>query len=239
MQRAEAATPAPGPAVLLELTSAEVKQLWFFLDGSVQELEVRRRLRRGWGFCPRHTWCLAVTEAVFRSDLRATAILYEDLLVNAATALARPAFRPSRILRRLRPGEPCLTCDYVAIASPDPLYAGRLARVNRRERFTQLLVDASPIWLERSCPACIGGSGLLCRPHLLAQRDRPPRSLPPDLRMLAVRLADYRKSTRWQGRPATLAERASWVEALGWFAGWHYAARSLSLATCTTKANRP
>ncbi|HKN49553.1 MAG TPA: hypothetical protein VJ010_04950 [Actinomycetota bacterium] len=46
----------PGPPTVrpLDLSRAEVKHLWSFLDGEIMDLHVRQHLRRSWGFCPRH-----------------------------------------------------------------------------------------------------------------------------------------------------------------------------------------
>lgn len=46
----------------LDLSAAEVFQLYSFLDGSIMVPEVRHHLRAGWGFCPRHTWAHALVE---------------------------------------------------------------------------------------------------------------------------------------------------------------------------------
>jgi hypothetical protein len=36
------------------LTAADVRQLWWFLDGAIMHADTRIALRRSWGLCPRH-----------------------------------------------------------------------------------------------------------------------------------------------------------------------------------------
>jgi len=61
------------------LAFGEVKQLWWFLGGSIMSPGTRHRPWRSWGFCPRHTWAHAVVERELRVQPFSTAILYEDL----------------------------------------------------------------------------------------------------------------------------------------------------------------
>ena len=46
----------PGVEMPLVVTLAETKQLyWFCHSSAITDVGVRQRLRRAWGFCPRHT----------------------------------------------------------------------------------------------------------------------------------------------------------------------------------------
>jgi hypothetical protein len=211
--------------VTLNLTDAEVKQLWAFQDGSIMSVDARHHLWQSWGFCPRHTWAAAVTESTLRWNLHGTAILYKDLTGRAVATLRRPAVRNSTVAHRLQAHASCFTCDFLRIAkerSAPRLVAAR-ERVNKRERFTELLMDAEPVWSGRTCPYCLGGGGLVCRPHILAGA-QVPGGLPEGLADVRVRLEAFWDSMRWHGPTANADERSSWVEALGWFAGWHYPA---------------
>jgi hypothetical protein len=235
------ARPHPGRAmsgewsaqpVELDLTLPEVKELWSFLDGLIMSADARHQLWRSWGPCSRHTWASAVAECVYRVSLHSTAILYEDLMGRAVAVLRRPALSDHARLRRLEARGPCITCDYLEIARDgDPSFRDRQERVNRRELFTRLLGDARPVWESRTCPLCLGGDGVVCRPHLLAGAAEITPELSSRLDELHGRLTVFAKSMRWQGPTSTPDERASWVEALGWFAGWQYPAAALAAAT--------
>jgi hypothetical protein len=206
----------------LELSAAEVKQLWAFQDGSIMYPDVRDHLRKSWGFCPRHTWASALTEPALRWDVHGTVLLYEDLTGRAVATLRRPARRDTTIARRLQARASCLTCDFLDVAAdlkPEPSLRAARDRVNRRRRFTELLRQVEPVWSTRTCPACRGGQGLICRQHILAG-SKVPTDLADGLAGIHARLIRLSDSMRWQGPTTTLEERASWVEALGWFAGW-------------------
>ena len=218
---------APEPAVAVgqpSLTLAEVKQLWWFLDGAIMAPDVRAHVRRGWGFCPRHTWGFAAAEIQLRGARPfATAILYGDLSRRAAKAVARGGRRSwSRTLRRLEAQEPCFTCEYLALGGEDdPAFEEQLERANRLDRVKIQLEETRGEWQPRSCPLCLGGGGLVCRQHLLAGAE-PSAELGDELRTLADRLEALVGSMTTRATPVGPLERASWVEALGWFAAWDY-----------------
>jgi hypothetical protein len=223
---------ATGISVVLDLTAAEIKHLWAFQDGAIMNPDVRQHLRKSWGFCPRHTWAAAVTEPALRWGLHGTVILYQDLTGLAAAAVRRPAVRNSTIARRLQARASCFTCDFLRIASdhePEPRLVAARSRVNTRQRFTDLLLPVEPIWSERACPACLGGEGLVCRPHILAGAE-VPGTLADGLTDLRDRMRLLSDSMRWHGPTPTVEDRSSWVEALGWFAGWDYPAAAVRSA---------
>jgi hypothetical protein len=201
--------------------------------------DVRQHLWKSWGFCPRHTWAAALAEPALRWGLHGTVILYEDLTGRAVAVLRRPAVRDSTIARRLQARDSCFTCDFVRIATnhtTEPRLVAASSLVNARERFTELLLEVEPVWSERTCPACLGGVGLICRPHILAGAD-VPETLADGLVDLRDRLRILSNSMRWQGPTPALEDRSSWVEALGWFAGWDYPAAALR-ASQTAMARR-
>ncbi len=48
------------------LSSGEVHFLWWFIQGSIMDIDVFWRLRRAWGLCERRTTAWLVVEAAFR-----------------------------------------------------------------------------------------------------------------------------------------------------------------------------
>ena len=135
-------------------------------------------------------------------------------------------------LRRLRAHASCYTCDYLLRARADPpgtptANSGPTARVNRRHTVRALVVTSRPEWEPTSCPVCLGGNGPICRPHLLEGIDTPLEPIGAALRDVSARLAIYVRSMAWGGPIPSATEHASWVEALGWFAGWAYPAALL------------
>ncbi len=216
---------SPKPAIdvgELAFTPAEVKQLWWFLDGAMMAPDVRRHLREGWGFCPRHSWGLAVVECQLRGGAPfATSILYEDLtrraerLLKGSMLRLRPGARGA-----LEPKRPCFTCDYVARGGDvEPSFREWQQRVNRLDRVRRRVEEVRAQWERRTCPLCLGGGGLVCRQHILMGADLPAE-LRPELGALADRLKAFVGSQTVRRTPVGPLERAAWIEALGWFCGW-------------------
>lgn len=205
----------------LDLTCSEVKQIWWFLDGSINAVDVRHHLWRSWGFCPRHTWTFMIAAIELRAGIPfQPSILYEDLTRRAATACSGGR-HPQAVMRALSARASCLTCDFVGPAAvDDPGFALEARRVNARTRTARLLRQSQPIWEARSCPSCLGGRGIPCRPHLLAGKEPVPADLGPHLQDLTDRLHVFMRSMTWHGPSATEEEAASWVEAAGFFGGW-------------------
>lgn len=181
---------------------------------------VRRRMVRSWGPCPRHAWAQAIVEIELRGGVPFTiAILYADLVTRAARALV--AADASQAQHVLAPRDACVTCDYCEFAEPDTAFAERTQRANQRRRVGAMLAATRFEWEPAACPTCVpGAAGLPCRPHLVARQADLVAGLPGYLDGLAERLHVFQKSMTWRGPTATAAERASWVEALGFFAGW-------------------
>ena len=203
----------------LDLRPSEVKEMWWFFDGSVNVVEVRHHLWRSWGFCSRHAWAFALAAAELRAGLLQPAVLYEDLVGRAAAAVRR-ARTEAGVLKALSARDSCFTCDYCARSEDDPHFSEKTQQVNLREESTALVVESAPVWRPRSCPQCLGGQGIPCRPHLLSGDVRPPSDLAERLSALAGRMHVFRRSLLWRGPSASEQERASWVEVLGFFAGW-------------------
>lgn len=210
------------------LSAAEVKHLWWFIvDGGIMAVDVRHRLWDSWGFCPRHTWAHAAVEMELAGGRPfSTAILYEDLTGRAARAVRRSRLLPWALrCRKLRARQGCLTCDYCLIARQvsEPLVAGLQSRVNRLARVRDALAATRALWEGRACPVCTGRAGMPCRPHLLAGDARAEAErLDAYLFGLQRRLYRLVRSMTWKGPAATEEDVVSWVEALGWFAGWEF-----------------
>jgi len=208
----------------LAFGGSEIRQLWSFLDGSIMALDTRQRLWRSWGLCPRHAWGYALAEIeVHGGKPLSTAILYEDLTRRAAR-VANARLKPWTLIRRqLGSRATCFTCDYIEMGGPtaavDERDRAMARRVNQRARVAVMLDELLELALHRSCPACLGGAGIICRLHLL-DRDRRPPGLPGDLEALATRLRALINSMTTRRTPVGPPERVSWIEALGWFGGW-------------------
>lgn len=211
------------PPVTDPLAASEVRQLWWFLDGAIMHADTRIELRRAWGFCARHAWALALVESELRGGvLFATSVLYADLAAGAAHECAGTHLRS--LTHRLAGDGRCLTCHHAAQSSDEPPeWQARAGTVNGRARFSALLRESWAETVERSCPACCGGAGLVCRPHLL-DGVAAPDDLAARLRRLAIAIHAYEKSLTADGRPVDRRGRAAWLETLGWFAGWSFPA---------------
>jgi hypothetical protein len=215
----------PSPDLDDPFSTAEVKQLWSFLDGAIMDVHVRHQLWRSWGLCPRHAWGYAIAEVEARGGRPfSTSILYEDLVGRAARLVGNPILPWPLVLTRLRPRGVCFTCDYVALArSGAEAGLGEVqARMNGRRRVAALLAASRSEWRPRACPECLGGEGPICRPHLLAgaRPSRGRRGLAESLSDLRRRLHLLVRSMTWRGPVVGPAEEASWIEALAWFGGW-------------------
>lgn len=209
------------PQVTAPLSAPEVRQLSWFLDGAIMNADTRIALRRSWGLCARHAWAMALVEVELRGGVPfATSVLYADLTAGAVQTLGRRHLRSP--IRQLEGSDRCPTCEYAAHATEEPgEWLERAAVANRRSRFSVLVTDGWDEVAARSCPACAGGDGPPCRPHLLAGIAAPPDLLE-RLRRLAVSMRAYEKSLTAGGRPVDRRGRQAWLDTLGWFAGWRF-----------------
>jgi hypothetical protein len=213
----------------LDFTPAEVKQLWWFLDGAIMNVETRHHLWRSWGLCPRHAWGYAVSEVELRGGLPfSTAILYEDLTRRAAELAGRRLLPWARVRSQLESHDSCFTCDFVAgraggqLETDEARWEETAARMNQRRRTVPLVGASSDLWCSHACRLCLGGDGPVCRRHLL-EGVAPPGALDDELENLAARLRTFVRSLTVRGAVAGAREQTSWIEALGWFGGWDYA----------------
>ncbi|QCO96571.1 hypothetical protein FCN77_01085 [Arthrobacter sp. 24S4-2] len=236
------------PVRPLDLSVEEVRQLWSFIHGDIMDGSMRRLLRASLGLCPRHSWAYAVVEielwqagAGVRGGHQPfdVTVLYEDLLDHVADGLDR---RSSLLLRRpddvLLPVGPCRICEDMA----SPALPGlRMGYANSNTE--ALTVEANglahtkawcretlPLWRSRTCPDCDPGTPegagdpvLLCRFHLAARRPLPERlrhAVASRLRAIRKRVRHLTESMTDYGAPVGAEENASWIEAIGSFAGW-------------------
>jgi hypothetical protein len=214
---------------VLELSRIEVKQLWWFLDGAIMNVDTRHHLWRSWGLCPRHAWGYAVIEIEVRGGVPfSTAILYEDLTRRAGQTLGRRLLSQARVRTQLEPHDSCFTCDFLKGGASDERKAGEpqwgalTARINRRSRTSTVVAASEQEWCPRSCPLCLGGQGPVCRAHIVAGASQGD-ALADKLEDLAARLDAFARSLTVEGRQVGPPERSSWIEALGWFGGWDFA----------------
>lgn len=224
------ASPAASPAPeAWRLSDGEIHYLYWYMQGSIMDPDIRRRLRRAWGFCGRHAWGALAVETAFRPDfLHGPALLYRDLMGRAREAFrVTGPWQAARLARRLRPTGPCLMCEmglYRASrgAAPEALLAqGRdltplRAFAAARRRF----------WWPTVCGRCRGdGSGPRCRAHLreeaLAGRVAEPGPHRALVENIAGHLETYSRSFRWESRGIdTQADQAALLSAVGWCSGW-------------------
>ncbi|RPF28031.1 hypothetical protein [Georgenia muralis] len=174
------------------------------------------------------------------------AILYKDLLEHAATELTRRRILAANLASVLTAGAACRICEELSAAAPSgaPVgYAGSdtaalTEEANRLTFTTAWLRQTERVWRPWVCPVCAAEAGVprdrqltaddagrTCRPHLLAARDLPRHTadrVGARLLETADLLGPLIESMTDRGRPATTEEDASWVAALGWFAGWAF-----------------
>jgi hypothetical protein len=172
-------------------------------------------------------------------------VLYEDLLDHVAARLRRRAGPFRRDFRHvLIPRQRCPICSMINrgdLSGRDTVpigYAGAaaddLARETNQLAYTKAWCrETWPTWQFAVCAQCAAAlsattqadaaAASLCRLHLL---DRPVTSdgahvVAAELEVIAGRLGRLNRSMTKDGPPAGEKDDASWVEALGWFAGWH------------------
>jgi hypothetical protein len=212
------------------LPEGEIHYLWWFIQGSIMEPEMRGRLRRAWGFCGRHAWGALAVEAAYRSGyyFHGPAVLYQDLMERGARALGRTAAAPARRLaRRLRATGPCPVCEMgFARLGRGAAPEARIAQ-GRDARPLQTFAEKTQAhWWRTVCGVCLGAATApRCRPHLVEALTRGGSV---DLRAqgelaesLRAHVTAYARSFRWECRDTeTDEDRAALVSAVGWCSGW-------------------
>lgn len=175
-------------------------------------------------------------------------VLYDDLLEHTAGQLRRPAGLFHHPRQALTPHGQCRICEQT-LPRPDDAavlpvgYAGAngaelAAETNRLTHTIAWCQQTRPQWRNRVCPACATTANQtlqqptpvqtpncarLCRQHLLAIPSLTTdcaRQAAARLDHIDQRLRRLTTSMTQDGPAASAADDASWIEALGWFAGW-------------------
>lgn len=229
------------------LSPEEVRVLWDFVHGDIMNGATRTRLRENWGMCARHSWAYAVVEielweagAGMRGGHQPfdLTILYADLLRTMVEKLGTGHAGRRGRTRALERHGGCVICADVRGETPGGVtHAGLDLRQLTLEanwmRFTrEWLAETRPEWSASVCPDCAAAAGatvspgtLPCRVHLLTSgvsSDAWWELTRTVLAELAVEVRALTDSMTQSGLPATAAENASWVKAVGWFTGWDF-----------------
>ncbi|CAB3793648.1 hypothetical protein LMG28688_03781 [Paraburkholderia caffeinitolerans] len=227
--------PAPSglaPPSALTLSDGEVDFLWWFIQGSIMDADVRARLNAHWGMCARHALAFFCVEAAFRPHLiHGSTILYNELMHHADHLLGGHGLysvAPAGVARhRLRPSGPCHMCslgygpESSGNAPPERLAYGR--DLANARAFASENRDG---WLPYICGQCAGnGSGVLCRAHLIAAMEHDGATVlrhhGATVSRISVHLGRFEHSFRWDSRGTDSAEdRGALIAAIGWCGGW-------------------
>lgn len=221
------------------LSDGEVDFLWWFIQGSIMDPDVRQRLDAHWGLCARHSLAFFIVEAAFRPHLiHGCSILYGALMQRAANVLDDRGMHglvPVNVCRYLlRATGPCHMCDLrydersEASAPPERLAQGR--DTSNARRFAD---ESRRGWQPFVCGRCVGNDGpVLCRPHLVEalgqQRSNAIRSQHTYVEAIRAHLANFENSFRWDHRDTdTDEDRGALIAAIGWCGGWSMLLTSL------------
>lgn len=212
------------------LGDGEIHFLWWFIQGSIMDPEMRARLARAWGFCERHGLGYLAVDAAYRHGfLHGPAILFDDLMARALRALARSGpLAERRAHLGLRSGGPCPLCDLsMSPGSNAGAFTASLLRQGRDlTQLRQLARSGQGGWAPHVCGACAGDDRpSFCRRHLIAALDRGDVDARPNglatVEAIAAGVATYHRACRWEDRGTdTASDRGALIAALGWCGGW-------------------
>ncbi len=222
---------APGSATAepWRLSDGEIHYLWWYIQGSIMEPDVRRRLRQAWGMCGRHAWGALAVEIAFRPRfLHGPALLYEDIMGQAQRALDVGGLWPARRLaRRLGATGPCLMCEMGLTARSCARGAEHVIAQGRNvEPFLSFVRRRRAAWVRGVCGRCAGtAASARCRIHLRTEAAAVPAlDVAPHRALVAEILRHvtaFARSFRWEYRGTeTEADEAAVVSAIGWCSGW-------------------
>ena len=173
-------------------------------------------------------------------------VLYADLLEHVAGRLqSRGHVFAAPLAKTLARHGPCRVCNSLTTDAHDATaqvgFAGSnavtlAAEANELRYTVEWFQQTRDVWTHRVCPMCalrLGGTGsadvggpedgVLCLEHVCEAGGDVTTSIPAlaeYLTELAVRVDALGNSMRQGATAPTPEENASWVEALGWFAGW-------------------
>lgn len=213
----------------LPLSDGEIHFLWWFIQGSIMEPDIRWRLRRAWGMCGRHAWgALSAEAAFYHGFLHGPAVLYVDLMERALGAFqVRGALQVRRLVRRLRATGPCLMCEMGYNAASRGMAREKLVEEGRDTSALRAFAEETRVyWWKTVCGRCIAnGASARCRPHLLeeatlgAMRDLTGHHA--QVQNIFEHLRVYKQSFVWEYHGTDTAEdRAALISAIGWCSGW-------------------
>lgn len=216
----------------LVLSDGEVDFLWWFIQGSIMDADVRARLNAHWGMCTRHALSFFCVEAAFRPHLiHGSTILYNELMCRAARLVDGHGIytlAPTGVTRhRLRPSGPCHMCSLgYGPESPGNAPPERLAQGRDLANARAFAVENREGWQPYVCGRCSGrGGDALCRAHLIEAMEHDGSTI---LRYhgvavtrMAEHLARFEHSFRWDSRGTDSAvDRGALIASIGWCAGW-------------------
>ncbi|MCX7982941.1 MAG: hypothetical protein N2572_08545 [Syntrophales bacterium] len=213
----------------LRPSNGEIHYIWWYMQGSIMNPEVRGSLRRAWGFCERHAWLALSIEASLRhSFLMGPAIVYEELMGRANQIMKkRGPWGGFRRLTALRAHGRCLMCEMGlgphSRGFPSPEVVVKAQDTRELMNFAEI---TKPFWEMTVCGVCAGSeSKVLCRSHLIEGLVKGHKVNLQEQRELvksiANRLHIYSRAFVWEHRGTdTMADRAALISAVGWTSGW-------------------
>lgn len=142
------------------LSPGEVHFLWWFMQGSIMDPEMRRHLRLAWGMCDRHGVGALGAEAL---------------------ALCGPLAR-ARLARRLRSRAACRMCELgYGPHSASFIARDRVEQGRNLSPLRAFLSQSRAHWMSTVCGRCSRSAAkVCCRLHLLeALRSDPSLDLDP------------------------------------------------------------
>jgi hypothetical protein len=212
-----------------QLSDGEIHYLYWFIQGSIMDPDIRQRLRRAWGFCERHAWGYILVEAAFyRGYMHGASLLYEDLLTPALSAFhLKGPFKCWRFQKSLLPKGPCPMCEMgfgphsKGIVRPELIERGRdITELGALARKTETY------WEKTICGRCArDGSGQRCRRHLIEDVSSgwsdTLSAHAALVEYIFYHLSRYHRSFRleFQGTE-TEEDMAALISAVGWCSGW-------------------
>ncbi|MEK6383298.1 MAG: hypothetical protein V4797_01755 [Paraburkholderia tropica] len=232
---------ASRPPCALALSDGEVDFLWWFIQGSIMDADVRARLYAHWGMCARHALGFLCVEAAFRPHLiHGSTILYNELMRRALHLLNGHGLYglvPAGVARhRLRPSAPCHMCSLgYGPESPGNAPPERLAQGRDLANARAFARENGDGWLPYVCGRCSGnGSDVLCRTHLIESMEHEGapalRHQAATVSAIAEHLARFEHAFRWDSRGTDSAQdRGALVASIGWCSGWSEILQTLDL----------
>ncbi len=209
-------------------SSGEIHYLWWYMQGSIMDLDVRHWMHEAWGFCERHAWLALMIESSFRHTfLMGPAIVYEDILGRAVKQMRiRGPMKNFQILAGLREKRKCMICDMGWQNVHSKIPHDRLKRGKDASHLRHFALNTRAYWEKNVCGICSGTRDWpRCRVHLLQDAStkqtldfKKHRDM---LRGLHHHVINYSEGFRWEKRgTSTVEDAAALIAAVGWCSGW-------------------